>query len=497
MFSRLKMPVAIRPKSKNMPKPNILFQEPLISSEITFGKFAKVAGNNTFPYGMACLAARLHENGYSVRYLDPAMEKISLSSYEQFLLAENFDIIGISSTTLQIESTIKTFEFIKKVSPRIITILGGVHGTIMPMETMSATKAIDYIVLGEGERPLLKLVECLAEHQVDSIESINGICFRNNNKIICNAPDARDYLPAQEIPIPLFDIFPLRRYIPQITYAKSFPSYSVIASRGCPYQCAFCNASSTLGKQVRYKPVQTLLKELHELKEQYGARGIMFLDSTFTVNKKWLMEFCIEYTKSKLGLPWACNSRVDTIDRDLLAHMKEAGCWSILFGVESSNQKSLDLIKKGTTVSQNSQALSISLKLGFYVYASYILCLPGETKEDVLATIKYARSIANHMSIFYLPVPYPKTLLWQLCKEMGGLREDARWQDYNCWDYSNPVYVNPLIGKETMLELYKHAYLTFYSQPLVWIRNIRGMIFQGYSPYRFWLGVKALAQFFS
>jgi len=482
-------------KRGDMKRPKVLFQEPFVPRDVTFGKFSKGAGNNTFPYGVASIASYIRERGYDVSYLDPVMEQMAPEKYIEYIRANKIDLIGIGSTTLQISHVLDCFRLIRKHFPDVITVLGGVHATLMPEETLESTDVIDYLVLGEGERPFSRLLECLSSNDRESIKKIVGICFRDRGNLVHNPPDFNDCLTPEEMPVPLFEIFPMKQYVAQITYSKTFPTYSLVASRGCPFNCSFCNASDTLGRKMRYKPVDILLKEIRLLKEQYGARGIMFLDSTFTVNKAWVREFCAAYVKSGLDLPWACNSRVDTIDRDLAVIMRDAGCWTLLFGIESGNQKSLDLINKKTTVEQNTRAIRLCMELGLYVYTSYIICLPGETEEDALNTINYARSMGNHLAMFYLPVPYPKTRLWDTCKEMGGLRQDAKWSDFNSWDYTNPVYVNPLIGKEKMMEIYRHAYIRFYSNPRVWYNNFKEIILLRHSPYRYIMGLRSLLDF--
>lgn len=473
-----------------MKKIKILFQEPFVPKNITFGKFEKGAGNNTFPYGVSCVASYISKHGYDVSYLDPNLEKMPLEEYTNYVKSNKFDLIGIGSTTLQIDHTISCFKIIKDSFPHIITVLGGVHATLMPLETTNDTDVIDYLVLGEGEIPFYQLIEALNNGNTGLIKKIKGICFKQNGSVVCNPPDYSGFLLPDQIPIPLFDVFPMRKYVPQITYAKKIPSYSVVASRGCPFKCGFCNANDTMGSKLRYKPVDTLIDELKILKSKFNAKGVMFLDSTFTANKKWVREFCAKYIKSNLGLPWACNSRTDTVDNESLLLMKKSGCWSILYGVESANQKSLDLMNKGTTVEQNTYAVKLSLKLGFYVYTSYILCLPGETEEEVMNTIRYARSMGNQMAMFYLPVPFPKTKLWDLSKKAGELRLDAKWSDFNAWDFDNPVYINRAIGKKNMQKLYKKAYFIFYSDPKVWYRNFKEIILLRQSPSKFLLGIK-------
>ncbi|MBI4655339.1 MAG: cobalamin B12-binding domain-containing protein [Elusimicrobia bacterium] len=450
----------------------ILFQEPLISRRITYGKFERGAGNNTFPYGMACVASYVMDRGHSVGYLEPNIEGMDFKSYGSYLRSNDFGLVGMSSTTLQINQTIKTFEFIKKTTPGIVTVMGGVHASIMPAETLAATGAIDYLVLGEGEVPFSRLLAGIEGGADEPAAGICGLAFKKNGRVVINPPGPENSLQGSDFPVPPYNIFPMDKYIAQITYTKRFPSYSVVASRGCPFKCAFCNGSAVLGSKTRYKDTERLITEIISLKEQYGAKGIIFLDSTFTLNKQWVAEFCRRYTEKKVGLPWACNSRVDTVNEQMLRLMKKAGCWEILYGAESWNQKSLDIINKGTTVEQNERTLKMTMALGFYTYASYILCLPGETEADALNTIRRAKDIATPIAMFYLPVPYPKTALYEICRERGMLREDADWEDFNAWDFSNPVYINPLIGKERMQRILRRAFYSYYLTPKVIYKNM-------------------------
>ncbi|MBI5242341.1 MAG: cobalamin B12-binding domain-containing protein [Elusimicrobia bacterium] len=438
------------------------------------------------------MARYVMDRGHAVEYLEPGIAGMDMEAYGRYLRGKDFDLIGMSSTTLQINQAIKTFEFIKKINPRIITVLGGVHATIMPGETLGAAQAVDYLVLGEGEVPFCKLLACL-ESGGGGVEKVAGLAFRSAAGAAINPPSAGNALESRDLPVPPYQLFPMRKYIAQISYTKRFPSYSIVASRGCPFKCSFCNGSAVMGSRVRCKPPDKLIEEIEILKNEYGAKGIFFLDSTFTLNKSWAAEFCRKYSEKKVGLPWACNSRVDTVDEPLLRLMKDALCWEILYGVESGNQKSLDMINKGTTVEQNTRTLKLTMSLGFYTYASYILCLPEETEGDALNTIRYARELATPIAIFYLPVPFPKTALYEVCRQKGLLRENADWEDYNAWDFSNPVYINPLIGKEKMQRLLKRAYCEYYRTPGVIFANLKELLFLRQDLRKFIYAIKGIS----
>ena len=129
-------------------------------------------------------------------------------------------------------------------------------------------------------------------------------------------------------------------------------------------------------------------------------------------------------------------------------------------------------MKKGVTVEQNEQAVKLTKKAGIAPVCCYILCLPGENYEDSLNTVKFALKLRSQMALFYLPVPYPGTELLELCRLEGGLQPNAKWEDYSALDFSNPVYVNPLIGKEKMQELLSLAYKKYYSNFVVILENV-------------------------
>ena len=134
----------------------------------------------------------------------------------------------------------------------------------------------------------------------------------------------------------------------------------------------------------------------------------------------------------------------------------------------------------------------MTMDAGIYTYTSYIICLPGENEKDALNTIEYAKKMATPMAMFYLPIPFPKTELWNACKKDGGLREDAKWEDYNAWDAANPVYVNPLIGKEKMQEILSYAYSSYYKNPKVIWRNLKEILLLRQGIKRYWYALKSV-----
>lgn len=447
----------------------LLLLQPLVPSRVLWGKFAKGEGFVP-PIGLLNIAAFLREAGYFVMIKDSQVDKMTENDLELYLKENRFDVIGIPTFTNSIAFSYATAKICKKALPNCQVVLGGVHATTLPERTLRECAEVDFIILGEGEYRFESLLRHL-KNEIISLDRLDGVAYRSGNKIVVN--EMKDYIAdLGKLPLPAYDLLDMLKYIPHPSQYKYLPNYPVVIQRGCPYNCSFCAAHTIHGKIVRFKPVEKVIEELKILKKQYGARGVYFQDSTFLINKKYIAELLNRLIEEKLGLAWACNTRVNTIDKDILKLMKKAGCWMIDFGIESGNQKSLDLMKKGVTVKQNERAVKLTEKNGIIAFCTYILALPGENYEDSLNTIKFSLKLRSTMAMFYLPVPYPGTELINIAREYGGLREDAIWEDYSAVDFSSMVYVNPLIGKEKMLALLKLAYRKYYTNPIVIMKNL-------------------------
>jgi len=446
----------------------ILLLQPLVPSNILWGEFEKGEGFVP-PIGLICVAAYLREIGHEVEIKDAQLEKMSEEILVGFLKSKNFEVIGIPAFTNSVAFSYITAEICKRVLPNCKIIFGGVHATIMPERTLQECKYVDFVVLGEGEYRMGELIKYIQGER--GVEYIDGIGYRKDGKIIV-VPAFGVIEDLDSLPMPAYDLLDMSKYVPHPTQYKVLPNFPVIVQRGCPYNCAFCGAHSVHGRRARHRSVDNVIEELKLLKNKYNARGIYFQDSTFLIDKKYVIELFNRMIDERLNLVWACNTRVNTVDESILKLMKRAGCWMIVYGIESGNQKSLDLMRKGVTVEQNERAVRLTEKAGITACCSYILCLPGEDYKDAVNTVEFAFKLKSPIAMFYLPVPYPGTDLIKICSEMGGLRLDAKWEDYSSADFSNPVYINPLIGKEKMQEILNKAFRGYYKNPTVIFKNL-------------------------
>jgi anaerobic magnesium-protoporphyrin IX monomethyl ester cyclase len=240
------------------------------------------------------------------------------------------------------------------------------------------------------------------------------------------------------------------------------------------------------------------MEDLWNLKRKFNAASIYFLDSTFTINRKYVVELCERMIEEKLNMEWWCCSRTDRVDRELLTLMKKAGCDTISYGIESGNMESLKVLKKAGTCTpeQQMEAVLMTKEVNIKVLCSFILGVPGENKDMVENTIRYAKKMSPHTALFYLPTPYPGSELFEICMKDGGIRPDYKWEDLLSIDYENPVYINPLLGKDLMKYYYRKAFRDFYFSPRTIINNLK-TIKDFHDVKKYFKATSALLGFFS
>lgn len=447
----------------------VLLLEPLYPSASIWGSFKASQGHQP-PMGMVSLYAYLKHRGYNVELIDTQFGDYNTHTLAAHLASKGYDVVGLSVFTATAEYAFQTARLVKQALPHCKLVMGNIHVTSLPELSMEQCPEIDFIVRHEGEYSLDEFLSALA-NGAPEWSKIDGLVFRQDSRVVIN-PQRPFIGNLDALPTGFYADMEMARYVPHATQYLVLPNYPVITQRGCPNACTYCEAARILGKKPRCFSPQRIVEELKILKYEKGARGIYFQDSTFTLNKKWTMTLMELMIQANLGLLWSCNTRADCVTPELLAAMYAAGGRQIFMGIESGNQQSLDIVKKGTTVERQTQGVAWVRQAGFRYYTSFIICLPGETPEMVDNTIRYAKMLGAHTSMFYLPVPYPGTVLYQQCKKDGGLRLTGNWSDFLAVDFENPVYINPHFGKEGMRYYYKRAYIEYYRSPRVWLKNV-------------------------
>lgn len=481
----------------------ILLSSAILNVEEMFGQYSK-GGGAYLPHGLLSIAAVLLKNGYDISICDPYVMEMGHDEFRRYLLKNKFDVIGLGNCfTSQTENYFLTAKICRKTLPDAKICIGGAHPTIFPEETLRRCPDIDFVIRGEGEFPFLELIRTI-ENDSAGLSKVQGLIYRNGDGIRVNDPYP-GIKSADDIPIFPYHLLPVEKYVPPPSNYKKLPTYGMLIQRGCPYSCVYCD-SRIHGRKLRQMSVQRTIDEIKFLRDKYGMKGIIFHDSIFTINKRWIMEFCRKLIDEKIDIAWTCYTRADAVDEELCRLMKKAGCWSIAFGIESANQESLNLIKKNITVEKIIRGINAVKNAGLEIIGSIILCLPGEDEQMVKKTIHFVKEMDLDVVVFFMPVPFPGTELFEICKKEGGLVGDIDWKDYKQWmDQKNPLYINPKLGKDKMLDLYQYAFRTFYLSPkYIWknLKRIRSLedvkkYLKGFSSIKGVLGISIKDPFLS
>lgn len=407
------------------------------------------------PLGLAYLAAVLDDEGCDVKVVDcPAM---GLDHHALSRIISDFEptLVGITSMTPTINSAIKSAEVIKEAHSDALVALGGPHATFMDQDILADHLSVDIIVRGEGEATILEVVKHLSRGR--KLNGIAGITIRDGGRIIRNPP--REYLDnLDKLPHPAYHHFQLEQYS---LYGKRL--LPIMTGRGCPFQCSFCITSRFFGRRYRARSPSNVVDELVLLKDKYGADAFTFYDDTITLERNRILKICREMRSRKIDLPWDCQTRVDTISKEILSEMKQAGCQQVFFGVESGSQKMLDLIGKGTTVEQNERAIKIAKEVGLFVSISVIIGYPGETAETLKQTMEFINRTKPDDVYICIATPYPGTELYERIKNLGW-KISSNWDKF---DTTNLVYEHPLLSADALNEFRRRFYDTYYSPSYV------------------------------
>lgn len=372
--------------------------------------------------GIGFLAAYLRKQGKAVKILDENVNSITedlIDSYMQDLTVPY--IFGISCVTAAVNRGYRLAKILKARYPDAKIIFGGMHPTVLPEEALN-TGYVDIVVRGEGEEILSNLYDAIKTGR--DYSSIKGISFKNNGRIAHN-PNAPVISNLSSLPPFPYDLF---RKISD-KYTLGF----VVSSRGCPYDCIFCSQRLISGRLYRYASSSRVIEEIDLLVNKYNQKSIVFVDDNFLVDKKRTKELCNLIIERKLHekSSFHCQARGDSVDADILQHLKSANFKYIDFGLETASERLMKLINKCETVQDNINAVRLAKQFGFRVNATFIFGLPTETKADRLSAYKLAKKLDIDFARFNNATPYPGTRLFEIARQESALNTGKNWENLN------------------------------------------------------------------
>ncbi len=398
------------------------------------------------------------------RVLDAPPE--GLDQARTVAIAKEYDFVVLHTSTPSFKMDVRTAEMIKDTNPRCIIAFVGGHATAVPEQVLAASSAIDIAARKEFDFSVKEVAE---GHEW---EQIAGISYRKGGKIYHN-PDRPLLTPEELDALP----FVTQVYYRDLDFRKynspycQYPYVSLYTGRGCPARCTFCLwPQVTTGHSYRTRSVDNVIEEVKEIPRLFpGVKEIFFDDDTFTADPQRARE--IARRLKPLGLCWSTNTRAN-VDYETLKIMKEGGLRLFVVGYESGNAQILKNIRKGVSLETARRFTKDCHRLGILIHGTFILGLPGETRETIQETMHFARAMNPETIQVSLASPYPGTAFYDYAVEHGYIKPDDLVDETG---YQKCVINYPALSGEEIFAAVEKFYKSYYLRPRYIVKALKKM----------------------
>jgi len=403
------------------------------------------------PLGIAYIAAALQSNGHRVAIVDLHQQGAPPEAIIASCRRYSPKIVGITASTPTYPNALSMARFVKAWRPECPIVLGGPHATCAPAQCI-LDPTIDFVCIGEGERPMVDLVGALLDERTDPL-SIPGFCIRTQN----GQPHFTGQSPRDpsldSLPFPARDLLDLNAY-----HQKG----SIISSRGCPIGCHFCACAAIAGRVYRAHTLPYVIREMEHLHSVYGCTSFDFHDDTFNLYPARVHEFCRTLKAQGMAVKWGCFCRAAPFTQDMASDMAQAGCTVVQFGVESGSERVLQSIGKRISTAQVRAAVLAASQAGIQeVACGFIVGHPADTEESIRETIEFGlqlRQLGATRLTLSLLTPYPGTSVYENRDQLGVRLLTTDWEQYT---FSRVVAENAHLTAEPLRQLYAEGVFRF------------------------------------
>ncbi|MCZ2393671.1 MAG: B12-binding domain-containing radical SAM protein [Chitinophagales bacterium] len=393
----------------------------------------------------------LRQNGYQVKLIDPAPLKLSLNNIIQLILKYDPKVLIVSAYPSTLPFAYELTNQLYQKSPNLSFVLEGYHINADP--TIIKEMHIKYGLRGDSEYTLLHLCNHLIRNE-ELDDNISGLVIKNGKDIIDNKHAVINDINI--LPMPAFELMAYGKYFSASTNKKIM---WIFTTRGCPYDCDFCAFAAQ--KSYKYLSEDNIICQLKFLVDDLKYEWLEFMDLTFTIQKKRIIQLCNRIISEKIIFDWGCETRADLVDKEILTIMKSAGCKKITFGVETGDEELRFKTGKKITNKQFLIAFNLCQELGIKTMANFIIGHPGETVEQVEESIDFSKKINSFNVFFTRMTPLPDVDIYFRAVKKGEIKPDI-WVRYMKGEIEHPVYYTPSIPQKQIEKLYKKALYTYY-----------------------------------
>ncbi len=386
-------------------RPRVLLVDPYVAREDPMErKFVELYPS----LGLLTLGAFLRNAGVDVAIADLTFER-DTRPVAQRLAAFRPDVVGVHTKTLTSDRALEVARLATAAGATAVA--GGPDAATRP--ELYLGEGFDVVVPGEGEPTLVELAQ--RAHAGSPLAGTPGTIVRRAGKSVRGParPLLRDL---DELPLPAWELVDMERYLASWQRATGERRAAVLTSRGCPFDCSWCS-KPTFGRSFRQQSPERVLAELRALKERYRIDYVRFCDDVFGIHRPWLERLLSGMIDGGLGLRFECLARVDLLKPELLGRMRDAGLSRVYVGVESGSQKMLDLMNRGTKLAQVERTAAALREAGVRQFWFLMLGYPGETEEDIEATLQLFRRFSPEEYSVSIAVPIPGTRFHERVRE--------------------------------------------------------------------------------
>lgn len=446
-----------------------------VARDLVYGCWCKgkrIAGIQFPPVSQLLVTTVLKERGHDSRLLDAAGLQMPLDDVKKAVIDEDYDLCVMLTSTMTIKEDAEILHGLKQALPKLKTAVTGSQPTFMPQATL-ARDGIDFIAMREQEAVLADLADAL-ERGGEAYTSVAGIGYLDKKGQTVINPPAPWIKNLDDLPIADRTMLPgdIDYFNPIV---KRMPFTTMFTTRGCTAKCTYCTSPVFYGEKVRFRSAEKVLEEM-EYCQNLGYKEIFFRDELFTASKKRVFDICNGIKERGLDLTWICSSRVNNVDDEMLAVMKDAGCHLVRFGVESGVQEILDNVRKDITVEETRKAFDLCHKHKIDTHAHCIIGSPGETQETIDQTLKFILEIEPTIITFGITTPYPGTALFDEVAAVHPEIGDGSQMDISRLHtdaFFNQFFTD--LNNDELSKNIRRIYRRFYLRPKYvwsWIRRI-------------------------
>ncbi|MBU4289003.1 MAG: B12-binding domain-containing radical SAM protein [Proteobacteria bacterium] len=390
--------------------------------KILFVMYDNEAAQNPIPMGPCYVAAYLRENGIKdISYYSQDVYHYPEEHLTEHITNNNFDVVALGFTAgyFQYKKIGSICNAINKAKNRPFVVLGGHGPTPVPEFYMKLTGA-DAVVLGEGERPFLNLIKALESKT--SLYNVKGIAFKDGNDCIVNEREA-PIKNLDTIPHPYYEPLPMEYYVNAKVFQmkRTDRMINMITSRGCNYNCNFCQR---IEKGIRFRSVESIMDELKKYIREYHINFVVFWDELFMFSEKRVAELTEGILKENIKINYWCTGRLNIVNREILKMLKKSGCSYIDYGIEQFDNNSLQKMNKKLTEELIIKGIEITKEAGIYIGFNIIFGNIGDTKESLRKSMDFLKKYNDYGQLRVVrPVtPYPGSPLYKTAIKKGLLK---------------------------------------------------------------------------